>query len=99
MSPNLQYTIIALTCLGVVLANQEILLAFIFRKTNWIKHIKLQLKNKEETTERQRLLKMQQPTPEAIKEQVSAEVDKQLPDKVCLYALKTPSFNKNKKKK
>ena len=42
-----QYAIVALTRLGAVLANQELLLAFIFRKNNWIKRNKLQLKSKE----------------------------------------------------
>ena len=85
ISPNLlrrhlQYTIVALTRLGAVLAYQEILLAFMFGKTNCIKCIKLQTKDKEET-ERQRLLKMQQPTTEAINKQVSVELDEQLPEK------------------
>jgi hypothetical protein len=69
-----------------------------FRKTNWIKSIKLQLKNKDEA-QKQILLKMQQPATEAIKEQVSVEVDKQLPEKVCMSALKKPSSNKSKKRK
>ena len=76
-----QYMHVVLTCSGAVFANQEILLAFIFRKTNRIKPIKLQLKNKEET-QKQRLLKMQQSTTQAIKEQVSLEVDQQLPGQV-----------------
>ena len=32
-----QYAIVALTHSGAVLANQEILLAFMFRSNNWIK--------------------------------------------------------------
>ena len=93
-----QYAIVALTRSGAVLANQEILLAFMFRRNNWIKRNKLQLKNKEET-QRKKLLLLQQPTSQQIKEQVSVEVDKQLPEKVCESALKKPSSSKKKRKR
>ena len=93
-----QYTVVALTRAAAVLANQEVLLAFMYRKNNWIKRSKLQIKNKEET-EKKKLLIMQQPTAEAIKEQVSVEVDKQLRQKVCASALKKPSSKSNKTEK
>ena len=44
-----QYAIVAFTRSGEVFANQEILLAFLYRKNNWVKRLKLQVKNKEET--------------------------------------------------
>ena len=58
-----------------------------YRNNNWIKRNTLQIKSKEET-EKKRLLKIQQPTAEATKEQVSVEVDNQLPQKVCESASK-----------
>ena len=42
---------------------------------------------------------MQQPTSEAIKDQVSAELDNQLSEKVVVTALKTSSSKKTKKEK
>ena len=82
IAPNLkrrhsQYTIVALTRSCAVLINQELLLAFMVRKNNWIKKQKLDLKNKQEM-QAQKLLKMQKPTALAIKEQVSVEVDEKL---------------------
>ena len=85
ISPNLnrrysQYTIVALTRAGAILVNQQLLQAFLARKNNWIRRIKLDLKHKEEQ-QKQRLIQMQKPTALAIKEQVSAEVnfcDKQM---------------------
>ena len=64
-----QYAIVALTRSGAVLANQELLLAFIARRNNWIRKQALTMKNKEEQL-RRKLIKMQQPTADAIKEQV-----------------------------
>ena len=78
------------------MANQEILLAYMFRKNGWIKRAKLQVKNKEET-QKKKLLKMQVPTSVQIEKQVSVEVDNQLNQKVCASALKKLSSNKNKK--
>ena len=89
--------IVALTRSGAVLANQEILLAYMFRKNGWIKRAKLQVKNKEET-QKKKLLEMQEPTSVQIEKQVSVEVDNQLNQKVCASALKKLS-SKNKKRK
>ena len=61
----------------MLLANQELLLAFIARRNNWIRKQNLAVKNKEDQLKRN-LIKMQQPTADAIKEQVS-RVDEQLP--------------------
>ena len=79
ISPNInrrysQYTIVALTRAGAILVNQQLLQAFMARKNNWVRRIKLDLKHKEEQ-QKQRLIQMQKPTALAIKEQVSAEVD------------------------
>ena len=93
-----QYAIVALTRSGAVLANQEILLAFMYRKNNWIKRIKLQVKNKEET-QRKKLLEMQIPTSVQIEKQVSVEVDNQLNQKVCESALKKLPSKRNRKGK
>ena len=68
-----QYSIVALTRACAVLVNQQLLQAFMARKTNWVRRQKLDLKHKEEQ-QKQRLLQMQKPTALAIKEQVSAEV-------------------------
>ena len=73
-----QYAIVAITRSGALLANQELLVAFIARKNNWIRRQNLQNKNKEDE-QKKKLAKLQQPTAEEIKEQVSLEVDKQLP--------------------
>ena len=51
------------------LADQEILLAFMFRKNGWVKRAKLKVKNEEET-QRKKLLEMQIPTSEQIEKQV-----------------------------
>ena len=80
------------------MANQEILLAFMFRKNGWIKRAKLQVKNKEET-QKKKLLEMQIPTSVQIEKQVSVEGDNQLNQKVCESALKKLSSNKNKRRK
>ena len=82
------------------MANPEILLAFMFRKINWVKRAKLQLKNKE-VTQRKKLSQMQKPTSQQIEEQVSVEVDNQLSEKVCESALKklSSTLDKQKKKK
>ena len=93
-----QYAIVALTRSGAVLANQEILLAFTYRKNNWIKRNILQVKNKEET-QRKKLLEMQVPTSVQIEKQVSVEVDNQLNQKVCESALKKLPSKRNKKRK
>ena len=55
---HLQYTIVVLTRSCAVLVNQELLLAFMARKNNWIKHQRLNLKNKQEM-EKPKLIKMQ----------------------------------------
>ena len=55
------------------------------------------MKNKAEQL-RRKLIQMQQPTADAIKEQVSREVDEQLPKKVVESALKN-SYNKKQKRK
>ena len=47
---------------------------------------------------KKKLTKMQQPTADAIKEQVSREVDEQLPKKVVESALKNSSNKKQKRK-
>ena len=93
-----QYAIVALTRSGAVLANQEILLAFTYRKNNWIKRNILQVKNKEET-QRKKLLEMQVPTSIQTEKQVSVEVDNQLNQKVCESALKKLPSKRNKKRK
>ena len=72
-----QYTIVALTRSWAVLINQELILAFMVRKNNWIKKQKLDLKNKKEM-QAQKLLKMQKQSALAIKEQVLVEVDEKL---------------------
>jgi len=92
-----QYAIVALTRAGAVLANQELLLAFIARRNNWIRKQALVIKNKEDQLKK-KLTKMQQPTADAIKEQVSREVDEQLPKKVVESALRKVQ-TKNKKEK
>ena len=76
--PNLkrrysQYTIVALTRACAIMVNQQLLQAFMARKNNQVRRIKLDLKNKEEQ-QKQKLIQMQKPTTLAIKEQVSAEV-------------------------
>ena len=93
-----QYAIVALTRSGALLANQELLLAFIARRNNWISKQALTVKNKEEQL-RKNLVKMQQPTTDAIREQVSREVDEQLPQKVVESALKNSSNKKQKRKR
>ena len=93
-----QYAIVALPQSGAVLANQEILLAYMFRKNGWIKRAILQVKNKEET-QRKKLLEMQEPTSVQNEKQVSVEVDNKLNQKVCVSALKKLSSKKNKKRK
>ena len=55
------------------------------------------VKNKEDQLKK-KLTKMQQPTADAIKEQVSREVDEQLPKKVVESALKNSSNKKQKRK-
>ena len=92
-----QYAIVALTRAGAVLANQELLLAFIARRNNYIRKQALSVKNKEDQLKK-KLLKMQQPTTDAIKEQVSREVDEQLPKTVIESALKKSSNKKQKEK-
>ena len=69
ISPNLQrrhsqYVIVALSRSGALLANKEILLAFISRKNNWIHRKNLAIENKE-AAKKLKLLKMQQSTPDA----------------------------------
>jgi len=95
-----QFAIVALVRSAMVLANQEFLLAFIVRRNNWRRKINSTIKNKEEL-EKQKLLKMQKPTSEAIKEKVSEELDEQLPGQVSALvvesALKTISKNKRKR--
>ena len=70
----LQNAIVALTRYGALLANQELLLAFIARKNNWIRRQNLQNKNKEDK-QKKKLAKLQKPTAEGTKEQVLLEVD------------------------
>ena len=94
----MQCVIVALIRSGAVLANQELLLAFVFRKNNWIKRNLLQINNKEEQ-QKKNLLKLQQTTSEAIKEQVSAELDSQLSEKVVATALKISPQRKTKIKR
>ena len=76
-----QYALVALVRSAMVLANQEFLLAFMVRRNNWRKKVAANIKNKTEV-QKKKLLKMQKPTSEAIKEQVSEELDNQLPDQV-----------------
>ena len=76
-----QYALVALVRSAVVLANQECLLAFMVRRNNWRNKVNATIKNKTETQKR-KLLAMQKPTSEAIKEQVSEELDERLPDQV-----------------
>ena len=82
-----QYTIVALIRSEALLANQEFLFTFIAGEKNWIRRQNLQ-NNKKEDEQKKKLAKLQQPTAEAIKEQVSLEVDQQLPKKVVESALK-----------
>ena len=49
------------------------------------------------TSKKKKLAQLQQPTAEAIKEQVSLEVDKQLPKKVVESALKKSSKKQKRK--
>ena len=94
-----QYALVALVRSAMVLANQEFLLAFMVRRNNWRKKVAATIKNKTET-QKKKLLKMQKPTSEAIKEQVSEELDEQLPDHVSGLvvesALKTSSKRKRR---
>ena len=89
-----QYALVALVRSAMVLANQEFLLAFMVRRNNWRKKVAATIKNKTET-QKKKLLKMQKPTSEAIKQQVSEELDERLPDQVSGLvvesALKTSS--------
>ena len=71
-----QFALVALVRSGMVLANQEFLLDFIARRNNWRRKVILSVKNKEE----QQLINMQKPTAQAMKEQVSKELDEQFPD-------------------
>ena len=71
------FALVAFVRTGMVLGNQEFLLAFIARRNNWRGKLCLSIKNKEEQNE-QKLLKMQKPTSQAIRKQVSEELDKQL---------------------
>ena len=76
-----QYALVALVRSAMVLANQEFLLAFMVRRNSWRKKVAATIKNKMET-QKKKLLKMQKPTSEAIKEQVLEELDERLPDQV-----------------
>ena len=93
-----QYTIVALTRSCAVFINQELLLAFMVRKNNWIKKQKLDAKNKQDQ-QAQRLIKMQKPTALAIKEQVSVEVDEKLRKVASESTSKIPSAKKSKSNK
>ena len=81
-----QYALVALVRSGMVLANQEFLLAFIVRRNNWRKKTSLTEKTKKNkkknTSSKEKLAIMQIPTSEAIREQVSEELDEQLPGQV-----------------
>ena len=90
-----QYTIVALTRSCAVLINQELLLAFMVRKNNWIKKQKLDEKNKQEM-QANKLAQMQKPTALAIKEQVSVEVDEKLRQVASESTSKIPSAKKSK---
>ena len=70
------------------------------RKNNWIKHQKLDLKNKQ-GMQPQKLLKhlMQKPIASAIKEQVSVEVDEKLRKVASESTSKIPSAKKSKSNK
>ena len=81
----------------MLLAQQELLLAFIARRNKWVRKQALAIKNKEDQLKK-KLTKMQQPTVDSIKEQVLREVDKQLPKKVVESALKNSSNKKQKRK-
>ena len=76
-----QFALVALVRFAMVLANQEFLLAFMVRRNHWRKKVSATIKNKTETQKR-KLLAMQKPTSEAIKERVSEELDEQPPDHV-----------------
>ena len=69
-----QYALVALVGSAMVLANQEFLLAFMVRRNNWRKKAGLTIKNKTEA-QKKKLLAMQKPTLEAVKEPVSDELD------------------------
>ena len=102
ISPNLnrrysQYTIVALTRAGAILVNQQLLQAFIAKKNNWIRRIKLDAKNKEEQ-QKQILIQMQKPTALAIKEQVSAEVGELLRQANAEPTSRNVSSSKSKKR-
>ena len=102
ISPNLnrrysQYTIVALTRAGAILVNQQLLQAFVAKKNNWIRRIKLDAKNKEEQ-QKQRLIQMQKPTALAIKEQVSAEVGELLRQANAEPTSRNVSSSKSKKR-
>ena len=90
-----QYTIVALTRSCAVLINQELLLAFMVRKNNWIKKQKLDEKNKQEM-QAKKLSQMEKPTALAIKEQVSVEVDEKLRQVASESTSKIPSAKKSK---
>ena len=68
-----QYALVALVRAGMVLANQEILMAFVVRRNNWRRKQKTN-ENKKMDQQKRKLQDMQKPTSEAIKEQVSNEV-------------------------
>ena len=76
-----QFALVALVRSGMVLANQEFLLDFIARRNNWRRKVALSVKKKEEL-QKQKLVNKQKPTAQAIKEQVSKELDEQLPDQI-----------------
>ena len=83
----------------MVLANQEFLLAFMVRRNNWRKKVNANIKGKTDQ-QKKKLEAMQKPTSQAIKEQVSEELDDQLPDHVSGLvvesALKTSSKRKRR---
>ena len=94
-----QFALVALVRSAMVLANQEFLLAFMVRRNNWRKKVNATIKGKTDQ-QKKKLEAMQKPTSQAIKEQVSKELDDQLPDHVSGLvvesALKTSSKRKRR---
>ena len=83
-----QYALVALVRAGIVLANREVLMAFVVRRNNWLRKQKYN-ENKKADQQKTKLQDMQKPTSMAIREQVSKEVAEQLPDQVSEVVVET----------
>ena len=94
----LQFALVALVRAGIVLANQEILVAFIVRRYNWLRKQKGNESRKADQQKR-KIQDMRKPTSVAIKEQVSKEVAEQLPDQVSGLVVETALKTSSKKKR